>query len=67
MKLAYPTQRVQLEALQSILELSMYGSSEAQLSMVTAENMSTKEQKPIKALVSETLVTKLVALYEYAW
>jgi hypothetical protein len=56
-----------LEALQSILELSMYGSSEAQLSMVTAENMSTKEQKPIKALVSETLVTKLVALYEYAW
>jgi hypothetical protein len=67
LKLAYPTQRVQLEALQSILELSMYGSSEMQLSRVTAENMSTKEQRPIKALVSETLVAKLVALYEYAW
>jgi hypothetical protein len=67
MKMLYPTQKVQLEALQSTLEPSMYGSPESQLSRVTAENASTKEQRPIKAVVSETLVAKLVGLYCYAW
>jgi hypothetical protein len=67
LNLTYPTQRVKLEALQSALELSMYGSSEAQLSRAPAENISTKEQRPIKAVVSESVVAKLVALYWYAW
>jgi len=67
LNLTYPTQRVKLEALQSTLELSMYGSSEAQLSRATAENFSTKEQRPIKAVVSESVVARLVALYGYAW
>ena len=67
MKMLYPTQRVQLESLQSTLEPSMYGSPGAQLSRVMTENVSTKEQRPIKVVVSETLVAKLVALYAYAW
>ena len=56
-----------MEALQSTLEPSMYGSPETQLSRVMAENLSTKEQRPIKAIVSESLVAELVALYGYAW
>jgi len=67
MKILYPIQKVQLEALQSTLEPSMYGSPGVQLSRVMAENMSTKEQRPIKVVVSETLVAKLVGLYAYAW
>ena len=67
MRLMHPTQKAQLEALQSILEPSMYGSCEAQLSRATVENSSTKEQRPIKAIVSETLVAKLVGLYGFAW
>jgi hypothetical protein len=63
----YPIQKVQLEELQSTLEPSMYGSPGVQLSRVMAENMSTKEQRPIKVVVSETLVAKLVGLYAYAW
>jgi hypothetical protein len=67
LKLVYPTQRVKLEALQSSLELSMYSSSQAKLSRAISENISTKEQRPIKAVVSESLVARLVALYGYAW
>lgn len=67
LNLTYPTQRVKLDALQSTLELSMYGSSEAQWSKATVENISTKEQRPIKAVVSESVVARLVALYGYAW
>ncbi|MGA2789638.1 MAG: hypothetical protein ABSF00_02590 [Candidatus Bathyarchaeia archaeon] len=66
MKMLYPTQRVHLEGLQSTLEPSMYGSPGAQLSRVMAENISTKEQRPIKVVVSETLVAKLGGLYAYA-
>lgn len=67
MKMTYPTQKVQLEALQSTLESSMYGSPETQLLRTMAQNLSTKEQRPIKVAVSETLVGKLVGLYPYAW
>ncbi len=67
MKMLYPTQRAQLESLQSTLESWMYGSPETQLSRVMAESLSTKEQRPIKAMVSESLVADLVALYGYAW
>jgi hypothetical protein len=67
MKLTYPTQKTHLDGLQSILELSMYGSSEAQLSKAIVENSSTKEQRPIKAIVSEILVAKLVGLYRFDW
>lgn len=63
----YHTQKIRLEALQSTLESSMYGSSDAQLSKVIVENISTGEQRPIKALVSESLVEKLVALYGFGW
>jgi hypothetical protein len=67
MKTLYPTQKGQLDALQSTLEPSMYGSPEARLSRVMTENISTKERRPIKVAVSETLVAKLVGLYTYAW
>ncbi len=67
MRLTYPTQKVHLDALQSILEPSMYGSPEAQLSRAMVENSATKEQRPIKAIVSETLVAKLVGLYRFGW
>lgn len=66
-KETYHTQKIHLEALQSSLESSMYGSSDAQLSKVIVENISTGEQRPIKALVSESLVEKLVALYGFGW
>ena len=66
-KLTYPTQRIQLDALQSSLELSMYGSSEAEMAKVDVENSSTKERRRIKALVSETLVSRLIGLYRFAW
>jgi hypothetical protein len=67
MKMLYPTQKVQLEALQSTLEPSLYASPDSQLSRFLAENMSTREQRPIKVVVSETSVAKLVGLYGYAW
>jgi hypothetical protein len=67
LKLTFPTQRSHLEALQSTLEHSMYGSSEARLLRATIENLSTKDQRIIKAVVSESLVTKLVAMYLCAW
>lgn len=67
MRLTYPTQKAHLDALQAILEPSMYGSPEAQLSRATVENNATGEQRPIKAIVSETLVAKLVGLYGFGW
>jgi hypothetical protein len=46
----YPTQRTRLELLQSTLELSIFAVPEAHLSRARAENVSTKEQRPIKAI-----------------
>jgi len=66
MELMYPTQSVHLDALQSLLEPSMYGSPQAQLSRATVESVSTHVQRPIKVIVSEALVTKLVDLYQFA-
>lgn len=66
-QVVYPTQRVRLEPLQSTLELSMFAAPEAQLSRTRAENISTKEQRPIKAIVSEILVARLIGLYGFGW
>lgn len=63
----YPTQRVGLEALQATIEPSMYGSSRVQLVKANAENVLTREKRPIKAIVSETLVERLIGLYRFAW
>ena len=65
MKMLYPTQKVHLEALQSTLEPLMYSSPQSQLLRVMAENTSTKEKRPIKAIVSEPLIAELVSLYRF--
>jgi hypothetical protein len=67
MRLTYPTQRKNLDRLQFIMESYMYGSTEAQLLRVVAENMSKRAQTSIRAIVSEALVSKLAELYEFAW
>ncbi len=66
-KLMYPTQRVRLDALQSSLELSMYGSPEAEMARAQVENASTRKRGPVKAIVSGTLVARLVGLYRFGW
>ncbi len=66
-KLLYPTQRVQLDALQSSLEGSMYGSIEAEVLRTQIENVVTKERRPVKVIVSEALIARLVGLYQFAW
>jgi hypothetical protein len=63
----YHTQKVDLENLQATLEPLMYGSPEVQYCKVMLENISTREQRPIKAIVSEKLVASLVDLYGYGW
>ncbi len=65
LKRAYPTQRVRLEALQSTLEPSMYGSSEAETVRTLVQNESTQEQRPIKALISGKLASDLASLYRF--
>ncbi len=58
-KLTYQREKLDLDSLQSILESSMYGSPEAKLSRVIIENQFTKEKRPVKVIVSESLVAKL--------
>jgi hypothetical protein len=67
MKLTYPTQKRHLEELQSIMESRMYAPSEAALSKIVARNLSTGQERPVKAVISDGLVSKLLDLYEYAW
>jgi len=67
MKLTYPTQERHLEELQSIMELYMYAPTEAKLSRIVVRNLSTGAERPVKAIISEELVSRLVNLYEYAW
>ncbi len=67
MGLMYPTQKGRLDPLQSLLEPLMYGSSQARLSRANVESASTQLQRPIKVVVSEALVAKLVDLYQFAW
>ena len=67
MKLTYPTQRDGLEGLQSIMESSMYGSTDSVLSRAVAQNMSSESEKIVKVIVSEALVARLVGLYNFAW
>lgn len=66
-KLRYPTQRVQLDALQSNLELSMYGSSEAEVLKAQIENAATTERRLVKVIVSDALIARLVDLYQFGW
>ena len=66
-KLTYPTQRVRLDALQSTLELSMYGSSDAEMVKAQVENAPTKEERFMKAMVSDVVVARLVGLYRFGW
>ena len=67
MKLTYSTQEKHLEELQSIIELYMYAPTEAMLSRIVVRNLSTRAERPVKAIISEELVSRLVNLYEYAW
>jgi hypothetical protein len=66
-KTIYPTQKTRLEELQTIMESAMYGRPEGQQVRVLVQDESTGSKKPIKVLVSETLFTQLVSLYDYAW
>ncbi len=66
-QLRYPSLRVQLDRLQSSLELSMYGSSEAEMVKTQIENAISKERRSIKVIVSEALVARLIGLYPFAW
>jgi hypothetical protein len=63
----YPTQFDQLENLQSVLESSMYGQEGAELSTVMLQSRSTGAVNVAKTVISESLVTNLIALYHYAW
>lgn len=67
MRLTYPTQREHLDRLQSVMESHMYGMPEAQPLRVIAENMSTRVRTSVRAIVSESLVSKLAEFYEFAW
>lgn len=67
MKLTYPTQKERLKGLQSVMESYMYVPTEAVLSRVIVRNLSTGAERPMKAIISEGLVSRLVDLYEYAW
>ena len=66
-KLTYPTQEKHLEELQSIIESHMYAPTEAKLSRIVVRNLSTGAERPVKAIISEELLSRLVNLYEYAW
>lgn len=63
----YPTQIDQLENLQSVLESTMYGQDSSELSTVMLQSRSTGAQEVAKTVISENLVSKLIALYHYAW
>jgi hypothetical protein len=67
MKLTYPTQRERLEDLQSIMESFMYASTETILSRIKVRNLSTGNERQMKAIISEELFLRLVGLYGYAW
>lgn len=67
MKLTYPTQREHLERLQSLMESFMYAPTEGMLSRAMVQDPASGAERPIRIIVSEELVSKLVDLYEYAW
>lgn len=67
MKLTYPTQMDRLERLQSTMESFMYAPTEAMLSKAVVRSQSDPAERPIKVIISEELVAKLIELYQYAW
>lgn len=67
MKLTYPTQTEGLDSLQGIMEAYMYASPEAILARALVRNPSTGEERYMKAVISDELVSKLASLYQYAW
>jgi hypothetical protein len=66
-KTTYPTQKTHLEGLQTVMESVMYGQPESQQVRVLVQDESSESKAPIKVIVSETLFTQLVSLYDYAW
>ena len=61
LQILYPTQRTDLEGLQSVMEPSRYGSPRARLSSACAQNISTGERRTVKILLCEALVLELVS------
>jgi hypothetical protein len=67
MKLTYPTQTENLDRLQTVMEASMYASSAAFLTRALIRNLSTGQERYMKAVISEKLVSEIAVLYCYAW
>jgi hypothetical protein len=63
----YPTQKADLERLQSVMESSMFGHSEVLVTRAKVHNTRTGREATVKVLVSKGLVAELVDLYQFAW
>ena len=65
-QITYPTQRRQLDRLQSVLESFAYGSSQARLSYVEIEN-SNGQKATVRAIISNDLLSAIIDMYQFAW
>ena len=62
----YPTQKAELDQLQSLFESFVYGSLQARLSHVDIEN-SGDQKLTVKVIMSNELVSAIIDLYQFAW
>jgi uncharacterized protein YoaH (UPF0181 family) len=67
MKLTYSTQTENLDRLQTVMEAGMYASSAAFLTRALIRNLSTGQERYMKAIISGKLVSEIAVLYRYAW
>jgi hypothetical protein len=65
-QIVYPTQKAQLDHLQSALESFAYGSPKTRLSRVEIEN-SKGQQATVKLIISHELVSEIIEMYQFAW
>ena len=64
-QITYPTQKEQLDYLQSLLESFAYGSFQT-LSNVEIRN-SRNQKVTIRVITSNDLVSSIIGLYQFAW
>jgi len=62
----YPTQKAELDQLQSLFESFVYGSLQGRLSHVDIEN-SGDQKLTVKVIMSNELVSAIIDLYQFAW
>lgn len=65
-QIVYPTQKAQLDQLQTALERFAYGSPETRMSRVEIEN-SKGQRATVKLIISHELVSELMGMYQFAW